>query len=142
MRGYRSFSPATSYASTWDKVLSGLSYLTYGLVGFVWIIVSHIRNQSISSFARFNIFQAIFVFICLYVVSIVFNILFGFAQAMPFIGGFFANIKYFFTGYPLILGYPLTVFLIEGLKVYMAVLAFMGKYAELPWFSDTVRRMV
>ena len=142
MRGYRNYSPNTSYASMPERIFSGLSCLTYGLVGFVWIIISHIRNRSLSSFARFHIFQSIFVFISIYVASIIFNILFGFVQIMPFIGSFFVDLKYFLTGYPLIFGMSMTSFLVQGLAIYMAVFAFRGKYAELPWFSDTVRRML
>jgi len=124
-----------------DKIFSCLSCLTYGLTGFLWIIISHLRGQSLSSFARFHVFQSIFVFIAIYVVGLILNILLGIVQIMPFIGAFIINIVYFLKGYPLIFGLSAIPLLIQGLSIYMAVSAFLGKYAEIPGVSETVRKM-
>lgn len=143
MRGYRSYGNySSSHITPLERILSGLSYLTSGLVGFIWIIVSHIKGKSLSSFARFNIFQSIFIFISIYVLGIIFNILLGMAQMMPVIGPLTVNIAYLLKDYPLILGFSIINFAIIALCLYMAISAFLGKHAEVPWFSDNVRRMV
>jgi len=141
MRGYRH----TNYKpniSTQEKFFSGLTCLTYGLTGFLWLIVSHIRKQSLSPFARFHIFQSILVFFALYIIGLILNIFLGFLQIMPFIGPIFVNIAYFIKGYPLIFGLSAAQLLIEGIAAYMAVFALWGKYAEVPGISDTVRKII
>lgn len=124
-----------------DKIVSGLTYLTSGLVGFVWLIVSHIRRQPLSSFTRFHIFQSIFIFIILYLMGLVFNILLAFVQIMPFIGPLTVNIVYYLKDFPLILGFSLVNFSIIALSLYLSVCGFTGKEGEVPWVSDTIRRM-
>ncbi len=142
MRGHRSFTTSGSYAGPEDRIVSGLSCLTYGLVGFIWIIVSHIRGKSLSSFARFHIFQSIFVFIGIYIISLILNLFIGFVQIMPFIGPFVANLVYYINGYPLIFGLSAATFFLQALAIYMAVFAFWGRYAEIPGISDQIRRMI
>ena len=58
MRRFKSFSNYKQNADTTDKILSALSCLTTGLVGFIWLIVSHIRGVSLSSFAKPSLFKA------------------------------------------------------------------------------------
>lgn len=142
MRGRRNFAPGRPYASMEDRIISGLTCLTWGLVGFIWIIISHIRGQSLSSFSRFHIFQSIMIFIGIYVLGLILSIFLGFIQLMPFVGPFVANIVYFVSGYPLVFGLSATTFFVQALAVYMAVFSFMGKYAEVPGISNYIRRMV
>ncbi len=141
MRGYRNYTNYRPQISPLERLISGLSCLTYGLAGFIWIIISHIRNQPLSSFTRFHIFQSIFVFIGIYVLGLILNIFLGFVKIMPFIGPIIVNIVYFVNGYPLIFGLPATVFIVQALAVYMAVCAFMGRYAEIPGVSEHFKRM-
>lgn len=142
MRGYKSYGNYNSGLTMQDKIISGLSYLTTGLVGFIWIIVSHIRGQSLSNFTRFHIFQSIFIFILLYLLGMVFNILLAFVQLIPLIGPVVVNIVYYLKVYPMILGFSLINFSIIGVTIYLAVYSFLGKYGEIPWVSDTIRKMV
>ena len=124
-----------------NRIISSLSYLTSGLVGFIWLIVSHIRHDRLSAFTRFHIFQSIFIFIFIYVVGLVLNILLGIVQIMPLIGPLVVNINLFLTKWPVILGHSLTESFIIALSLYLAISAFLGRYGEVPWVSDTVRKM-
>ena len=67
MRGYKGSIPKKQYIDMPERILSSLSYLTSGMVGFVWLIITHLQGKSLSSFARFHIFQSIFLSIILYV---------------------------------------------------------------------------
>jgi len=124
-----------------ERLISGFSYLTFGLVGFIWLIFSHIRNERMSPFLRFNIFQSIFIAIILYLLGIVFNIILGIVQIVPIIGPITVNIAYYLKDYPMVLGYSPIDFAKLALVFYLAISAFTGRYGEVPWVSDTVRRM-
>ncbi len=124
-----------------DRLISGFTYLTFGLVGFIWLIISHLRQERPSPFNRFNIFQSIFIAIILYLLGLVFNIILGIVEIMPIIGPITVNIAYYLTDYPMILGYSVVNFAKIALILYLAVFAFMGRQGEVPWVSDTVRRM-
>lgn len=124
-----------------DKIISGLTYLTSGVVGFIWIIITYLRRDRLSGFTRFHIFQSIFIYILLYVLGLVFNILTGFVQIIPIIGPLTVNLVYFFRDAPIVLGFSVINFAIITLTVYLSIFAFMGKIGEVPWVTDTVRRM-
>ena len=43
-----------------EKVISALTYLSAGFVGFVWIIIMAVRRTYPSKFVMFHIMQSIF----------------------------------------------------------------------------------
>ena len=124
-----------------DKIISGLTYLTFGLVGFIWLIITHIRRDRLSSFVKFNIFQSIFISILLYLTGLVLSILLNLVQIMPIIGPVTVNMAYFLSDYPIIFGQSIINFAKISLVFYLTIFSFMGKYGEVPWVSDNIRRM-
>jgi hypothetical protein len=142
MRGYREFKPQKQYIDMPERILSALSYLTSGMVGFVWLIVTHLRGKSLSSFARFNIFQSILLSIIIYVAGILLNILASVVQIIPFFGTLVMNIVYYLVQYPIIAGNSLIGLVLIGLYLYLAFYAFTGRYGKVPYISDMVRQMV
>ncbi|MEI8388860.1 MAG: hypothetical protein WCG23_03135 [bacterium] len=144
MSGYKGSIPKKQYIDMPERILSSLSYLTSGMVGFVWLIITHLRGKSLSSFARFHIFQSIFLSIIIYVASILLNIIASVVQIIPFFGTLVMNIIYYLVQYPLplpggqsIVGLALIIF-----YFYLAFYAFTGRYGRIPWISDMVKQMV
>lgn len=144
MRGYREFRPKKPYISVNDRIFSSLSYLTSGMVGFIWLIVTHLQGKSLSPFARYHIFQSIFLSIIIYVASILLNILTSVIQIIPFLGSLVMNIIYYFVQYPLPLtgGQSLVGLALIILYGYLAFYAFTGRFGRVPWVSDMVKQMV
>ncbi len=142
MSNYRGFKNSRNYADMSEKVLSALSYLTSGLIGFIWLVVSHIRKKPLSSFAKYHIFQALFLSILLYVTNILLNIIISVIQIIPFLGAFITNIVYYLVQYPLIINYSIVQFGLIVIYIYLASFAFMGKQGRLPVVSDMIKQMV
>jgi len=144
MKGYREFRPKKQYIDMPDRIFSSLSYLTSGMVGFVWLIVTHLQGKSLSPFARYHIFQSIFLSIIIYVASILLNILASVVQIIPFLGTLVMNIVYYFVQYPLPLtgGQSLVGLALIILYGYLAFYAFTGRFGRVPWVSDMVKQMV
>jgi uncharacterized membrane protein len=142
MTAYRYRSYYNPEISLTDRILSCLSCLTSGLVGFIWLIIAHARGHGLSSFGKFYALQSILVFFIFYVVGIILNIFMGIIGIMPFIGPLVVNIVYSIADKPLLFGYSLTSLFVGGVALYMAIYAFLGWYAEVPYVSSTVRRMI
>ena len=144
MRGYREFKSKKQYIDMPDRVLSCLSYLTSGMAGFIWLIVAHLRGKSLSSFARYHIFQSILLSVIIYLVSILLNILASIVQIIPFFGALVMNIVYYLVQYPLPLtgGQSLIGLALIILYGYLAFFAFTGRYGRVPYVSDMVKQMV
>jgi uncharacterized membrane protein len=123
-----------------EKVISGLCYLTVGLIGLLYIVLN--GKSASSSFFRFHFLQAILLGVlgCLLnwtagaFISILGGMLgmFGDAASGP---SYWIMTSISF----LIHNISLAGILLLG---YGAVLAFLGKSAEIPFVSNLVRQQI
>ena len=44
-----------------DKIVSVLTYYTFGIFGLIWLVYAYLAKKSINSFCIFNIYQSIFI---------------------------------------------------------------------------------
>ncbi|HBG49525.1 MAG TPA: hypothetical protein DDW90_08505 [Cyanobacteria bacterium UBA9971] len=144
MRGYRDFKPKKKYIDMPDRVLSTLVYAPFWgwLISLGWLIVSHIKGKSLSSFARFNIFQSIFISILIFIFDKLIGIIYNTIGIIPFIGNIIQDIIYYPILYPLIMGFPLYQLALIILYGYLMFYAFTGRFGRVPWVSDMVKQMV
>ena len=125
-----------------QRVLSALSYLTSGMAGFIWLVVAHLRKIPVTSFAKYHIFQSLFLSLILYIANIALSIIISVAQIIPFIGALITNLAYYLLQYPLIFGYSLLHSILIVFYIYLASFALMGKVGRIPVISDWVKQMV
>lgn len=126
-----------NYISVQDKVISSLTYITMGLVGFLWIIFSYISGRSMSPFAKFNCYQSIVISLIVYVFDIVLNIFLGVLSIIPFIGNFVRNLFEF----PIILSFSIIQLIVIIIMIYTTLYSALGKYPEIPWLSRHIKQI-
>lgn len=138
MRGYK---PVRNYTENKDKLLCAVSYLTFGWAGFLWLAITHFKGKYLSPFARFHVFQAIFLYAIIVVFNMAISVIGNILGIIPFIGGIILNIINVFTLYPLIFGYSLFDFVRLILYIYLPIMAVTGRYGKVPYISDMVRQI-
>ena len=127
-------------ASKLERVIAGFCYLTFGLIGLLFIIISGQRGQS--SFFRFHFLQSIVLGIIFMLIQWCSGILVQLLLALmnmiaPLVGGSAATISvYLFGAVDIFFKAYLLLF------VYGMIWAFMGKLAEIPLISDIIRRQM
>lgn len=121
-----------------DRIISALTYLSGGFIGFLWLIFLYIKKQGVKPFVRFHIYQSIFISILYQVFMIVAGILLSFLKIIPIIGA----IVFYIAQMTIILGYSLPGLFISAVVLYLVLTAIAGKYSQLPWVSDTVRKLM
>ena len=127
-------------ASTLERVIGGICYLTFGLIGLLFIIISGQRGQS--SFFRFHFLQSIVLGIIFMLLQWCSGILVQILIALmnmvaPLLGGAAGTVSlYLFQGVDIFMKAYLLLF------VYGMIWAFMGKLAEIPFISDIIRRQM
>lgn len=141
MRSYRGFATRSEIPNIFDKIISAASYLTMGLVGFVWLIFTSITNKPQKYFVRFNTYQSIFISILLYLANIIFGILLGIIKIIPIIGNIILFLEFYILQYPVFFGYSLIETAILLLIVYLTAFSLLGRYAEIPWVSENIRKL-
>ena len=124
--------------STLDKIISGLSYLTAGIVGIVYLIIIAIRYRTPNKFVMFHIFQSVFLYLCYIIFNWVFWFVVGIFDHIPFINRLVRQLIFWFN-MPILFGYSICQCLIYGTIIYLTVFAFMGLYSYLPWVTDAIK---
>ena len=121
-----------------ERIISALSYITFGIAGVVWIVVCYILKSHMSNFCSFNIYQSIFFSFFLYILSLICSIAAGLLSAVPFLGKLVNDFNLFFTQTPIYFGYTLWGLTIFVIICYLSIFALLGKYPYLPFISDVI----
>ena len=124
----------------WERLLGGLCYLTFGLVGLLYIIISGRNGQS--QFFRFHFLQSIILGIVGLLLSWCSSI---FVMIITSMLGLVDGVSHGLgsqLGYWIGLAVVVIVRAAYLLLLYAMIWAFLGKYAEIPFISDVVRKQM
>lgn len=120
-----------------EKIIAALTYLTMGMVGFIWLIVGLFTKARLKPFIQYHIFQSIFISLAFAVLSTLISWISNLLSFIPIINRIVAQIT-FLLNMPLIFDYSLLQSVIYIFIIYLAVTAFIGKYSYIPWVSDII----
>ena len=120
-----------------ERIVAALSYLTMGMVGFVWLIIGLFTNARLKPFLQYHIFQSIFISLGFAVLSILVGWISNLLSVIPFINKVVAQIN-FLLNMPLIFDYSLLQTVIYAFLAYLAITSFMGRFSYIPWVSDII----
>ena len=120
-----------------ERIVAALSYLTMGMVGFVWLIIGLFTNARLKPFLQYHIFQSIFISLGFAVWSILVGWISNLLSVIPFINKVVAQIN-FLLNMPLIFDYSLLQTAIYAFLAYLAITSFMGRFSYIPWVSDII----
>ena len=120
-----------------ERIVAALSYLTMGMVGFVWLIIGLFTNARLKPFLQYHIFQSIFISLGFAVLSSLVGWVSNLLSVIPFINKVVAQIN-FLLNMPLIFDYSLLQTAIYAFLAYLAITSFMGRFSYIPWVSDII----
>ena len=123
--------------SIFDRLLSFISYLTVGGVGIFVLILMYFRKRTPSRFLRFNVYQAIFISLLFFVISMGFELLFKFLSYIPFLNYLLAQISFLFNR-PVLFDYSAIQVFMIGLVFYMAGVSLLGRLPRVYWVSNII----
>lgn len=122
---------------TSDKILSVLTYITGGTIGFLWMIICAIKKNPVSKYLLFNIYQAIFLGLFIYLSSIILTMIYNILIMVPFIN-ILVNFIYINLFSPIAYSWSLIEILILFLYIYLVIYSVFGKMAKIPWISNII----
>lgn len=121
-----------------DRIVSVLSYVTFGIFGIIWLIFTKVTNRHTGMFAYFNMFQAMFFSIVLAAISILYGIAINVLSAIPIIGNIAKAFHLYFNATPMYFSCTISGLLVNMLLIYLCVMSLIGKKPYLPAISETV----
>ncbi len=125
-----------------EKIIAILSYFTFGIVGFVWVILGAVTKQNLKPFLKYHIYQSIFLAILFFIVSQVLILILNILGFIPFINAIVLAITYFLSVPVIILPFlhlsiiQLALFIVV---IYLSLGVLKSQYSYIPWVSDIIK---
>jgi len=124
-----------------ERIVSGLTYPTTGLVGFVWLILGYITKSAPTKFTLYHCYLSIFLSLGYVLCNLLFWWVYELLTKIPYVNIAIVKLVYPFN-MPILYGYSIMQIFIYGILVYLCITAFAGKYSYLPWFSNIIKQIV
>lgn len=126
---------------TKDKIGTAVAYLTLGIWGFVWLLISSRHYYDQKSFVRFHCYQSIFIGVLYMIIPQGFAILFSLIiQIINLIPGS----SLITNPLHILHGILQTIVHYGGLILilYCIIFCFYGKFTNIPLISQMINRML
>lgn len=124
-----------------EKIISVLSYYTFGFAGLIYFIIALVKKQGLRPFLRYHVFMSIFISILLYILSIALILVINILGFIPFFRAILFSLTVMFQSNLISfagMNFSLVTLLVTALLTYLAVGAAFGKYTYLPWVSEII----
>ena len=121
-----------------SKIVSILSYFTFGIFSIIWIVFANVTKRRMDSFLIFNLYQAIFISVVLAVISLIYDIALNILSVIPFISKLANAFNIFFNQTPMFFTFTLSGLLVTLLVVYLSIMSILGKKPYIPAVSDII----
>lgn len=120
-----------------ERLISALTYLTTGLVGFVWLIIAAIMKKHVTPFLMYHILQSIFISMAYFLIATFAKLIYVILYKIPLINA----IPYFINmPIPFLFGLSILQTLTTAVILYLAITAAMGLYSYVPYVSNIIRQ--
>ena len=124
-----------------ERIVSALSYLTSGFIGFIWLLLGIFTKSNVRPFLKYHIFQSIFLAIAYFLACQILGMLASVINFIPIFRNILSMVI-FPIMMPLIFGFSILQILIYTFIFYLVVTSFMGRYSYIPWISDIIKMNV
>ncbi|GEM_PF-1784147 len=124
-----------------EKAGAVLAYLTLGIWGFIWLLISRKHYYDQKNFIRFHCFQSIFIGILYMFIPQGLGILFSLIIQII---GLIPGSDFISESFHVIHGILQTIIRFGSLSliIYCSIFCITGKYTNIPWISQAINRML
>ena len=127
----------SSSVSILDRLIAAATYISMGMVGFIWLIFCAVTKTNLKSFLKYHIFQSFFLVMAYFLFNIFVNLVVSILGIIPFINILVYKILFFFTA-PIVFGFSIISFTVLVVMAYLVLTSLQGKYSYIPWFSNII----
>ena len=127
-----------THPQLFEKLIAALSYMTFGTVGFVWLVLVFVLKKGMTTFVQYHVFQSIFLSIFYFIISALLGLIMQILSIIPVVNNITGRI-YYWLNMPLGAGLSIINTLIYFVIFYLMLTSLLGKYSYLPWVSDIIK---
>lgn len=131
-----------SFPSLLERLIAILNYITFGIVGFGWLILVAIRKVRLTPFLQYHIFQSFFLVMLYWLVSVFVSLIAQILSFIPFIRELVLKILFFFN-VPIIFNqFSIVTATVCIIIFYLCFTSMQGRFSYIPWVSDIIGRNI
>ena len=121
-----------------EKLIAAGSYVTFGFIGFLWLLLAIFTKNNLKPFLKYHIFQSIFISIAYFLLCQFLGLLMNVLSILPIVNQIIMQFT-LYLNMPILLGFSLIQFVVYGIMLYLVVTSLQGQYSYLPWISDIIK---
>ena len=121
-----------------DRLVSAVSYITFGIFSVIWFIFAHATNKQTSEYMRINLIQSIVISLVLAGISMIYSLALNLISMIPFIGNLAKSFNLYFNQTPNFFGCTLSGLIVSALVLYLVTISLIGKTPYVPGISGIV----
>ena len=122
-----------------ERIISALTYLTTGFVGFIWLIIAAFMKKAVRPFLMYHILQSIFISIAYFIIVELYKLIYIIFAKIPLINTLFFMLDNIINGSSSLLqGFSLFQVLVSLLYIYLIITSFLGMYSYIPFVSNII----
>lgn len=130
-----------------EKIISILSYLSMGIIGLLWLILSYFMKKRLRYFLMYNITQSMVIAIFLAILKLTLNIIFSIFAIIPFLNILAAKINYIISvkilTLPMLnLSFNIFEIILHILLIYIIIGIFSGRIFYIPYLTNLISRLM
>ena len=126
-------------ASPGERIVSALSYFTFGIFGIIWIVYVNVTKKPVTKFATYNVFQCMLVSLTLAVIAYAYDLLvYRFGVIIPILGKILRPFDLFFNQTPIYFGFTISGLIVTIFLFYLIVASLLGKKPFVPFISNII----
>lgn len=125
--------------SVLERFIGATTYLTGGVTGICFYILSFIMKFNVNPFVQFHVTQSVVLYLGIYIINLFLSIIFGFLLNISFLKNITRTILNIFE-LPIYFGFSLIGACVSIVILYLAIGALLGKYSYFPIISNVILR--
>lgn len=124
-----------------EKLIAAMSYITFGFVGFFWMLLGIFTKNSLRPYLKYHIFQSIFIAIAYFLLGQLLGLVMNILSVIPVISQLVLQFTFYLNA-PLLFGFSVINLFIYGVIFYLVVTSLQGQLSYLPWISEIIKANV
>ena len=126
-----------------EKIISVLSYISFGIAGIIWLITAGLLKKRLRYFLMYNIVQSVVISVFYAFFSLLLDTVFKLLAPIPFLGMIIAKLNLFLTQ-PLIkiffLSFSVIPLIITLLLIYIIAGVILGRIFYVPGLTSIINK--
>jgi len=142
MKSLPNFREYRSLPTLFERLIAVVNYFTFGMVGFVWLILVALKRAKLTPFLQYHIFQSFFLVMLYWLISVFIDLITRILAFIPFINLLVAKIIFYFNAPFIFNSYSIVTGTVSLVIIYLILTSVQGQYSYIPWVSDIIGKNV